>query len=200
MLRKSAVLLLLLAGAVATGLPTAAARNFSTQIIRYVPSQVATTTIEGRCWTNSIAAARPDAWRCMAGNEIFDPCFEAADGRSVVCNPNPAKGFGGFGLRLKEPLPKPDLPATAVVGGGVWLVELADGTLCSPATGARGVVDGKMITHYCESPADGADTVLLDDLTTAGPQWVAEKATLVHGSSGPKQLKSEIVNVKTAWQ
>ena len=200
---RTVALLLFLCASVSAG-PTGASDPFksSTQIIKFAPSGVASYTREGRCWTNSIAAPRPDAWRCMAGNEIFDPCFEATDGKSVVCNPDPAKGYEGFGLKLTEPLPKPEIPAaaTANAGGTGWLVELFDGTLCSPATGARGVLDGKMITHYCESPADGPDIVLLDDLTTVNPQWVAEKAIVIRGPSGPKRLKSEQVAVKTVWQ
>lgn len=176
--------------------------NSPTRIIKFQPSAVANNTRKGRCWTTSIAAPRPDAWRCMVGNEIFDPCFEVSGKKSVVCNPDPASGYDGFGLKLTEPLPKPEFTAevAAIAARNGWLVELADGTLCRPATGARGVLEGKMITHYCESRPPGADIVLLDDLTTTQPQWLAEKATLIPGPDGPKPLKSEKVAVKTVWQ
>jgi hypothetical protein len=62
----------------------------------------------GECWTDSIAVSRPGGWRCMMGNEIYDPCFSSAGlAGGVVCDANPAKGSGGFILKLTKPLPKP---------------------------------------------------------------------------------------------
>jgi hypothetical protein len=52
---------------------------------------------EGNCWTNSIAVNRSDAWRCMLGNRIYDPCFEATgQTRQVICGANPVKHKDGF--------------------------------------------------------------------------------------------------------
>jgi hypothetical protein len=202
MSRTVALLLLLFAMVPVDATGAGGSSETPTQIVKFAPAAVATTSREGRCWTNSIAAPRPDAWRCMEGSEIFDPCFEAADRKSVVCIPDPAGGDDGFGLKLTEPLPKPEITgeAAAMGAGSGWLVELADGTRCRPATGARGVLEGKMITHYCESPPDGPNIVLLEDLSTTEPQWMAEKATLLRGANASRPLKSEKVAVKTVWQ
>ena len=105
---------------------------------------------EGKCWTGSIAAPRPDAWRCMIGNEIVDPCFSSRDRNFVICNPNPPKGYPGFRLRLTEPLPRSETPVQSGYDGG-WLVELVDGTLCRPATGASFEVKGKVAGYYCRA-------------------------------------------------
>jgi hypothetical protein len=55
-----------------------------------------------------------------------------------------------------------------------------------------------MVTYYCESSSP--NIVLLDTLNTDEPQWLAEKATLIHEPSGPKLLKLEKAAVKTVWQ
>lgn len=173
----------------------------ATSIIKFVPSETVKTTKEGNCWTSSIAVPRQDAWRCMVGNEIFDPCFASSSGK-VLCDPNPAKGESGFSLKLTEPLPQPDNPAEGGRGEtkGGWLVELVDGTLCRPSTGASGTVGGKTARYYCESKESGKDTVLLGDLNSKGAQWTAEKATVGFGLRGTKLFKSEKLGVKTVWQ
>ena len=81
---------------------------------------------------------------------------------------------------------------------GGWLVELSDGTLCRPVTGASWLVDEKMATYYCESSS--SNVVLLDNLNTNEPQWLAEKATVIPEPSGPKLLKLEKAAMKTVWQ
>jgi hypothetical protein len=47
----------------------------------------------GSCWTGSMANPRPDAWRCMLGNQLFDPCFSqgitAEKGDLVACIASP---------------------------------------------------------------------------------------------------------------
>ncbi len=173
-----------------------------TKIIHYVPGSPAAESREGRCWTTSIAIPRPDAWRCMVGNQIFDPCFALADGKSVECGANPWKSKPGFRLNLTEPLPKPDITAqtAALAAKSCWLLVLADGTVCTPATGTRAMVAGEMTTYYCESKQKNGNIVLLGDLDTSGPIWQAEKAVLAPGPEGPTLQESERIPVKTVWQ
>ena len=173
-----------------------------TEVIHYVPAPPAAGSKDGRCWTTSIAIPRPDAWRCMVGNEIFDPCFSLADGKSVECGSNPSKGKSGFRLNLTEPLPKPEntAQAAAIVAKSGWWLVLADGTSCTPATGTRAMIAGKMTTYYCESKQEDGNTVLLGDLETSSPVWQAEKAVLVPGPEGPALQKLEKMPVRTVWQ
>ena len=178
---------------------TVFAEQQTTKIIKFVPTTHIREVREGKCWTSSIAAPRPDAWRCMVGNEIFDPCFGTTDRNLVICNPNPTKGYPGFRLRLTEPMPRTEVPAQQAYDGG-WLVALADGTLCRPATGARFEVKGKVAAYYCDSWQKGKDIVLLGDFDTKAPLWMAVKATIAQGPQGPKYLSSHKVAVKTVWQ
>ncbi len=178
---------------------TVFAEQQATRIIKFVPSAHVRDVRDGRCWTGSIAAPRPDAWRCMIGNEIVDPCFASADRSLVICNPNPLKGYPGFRLRLTEPLPRSEIPAQSAYDGG-WLVELVDGTLCRPATGAGFEVKGKVASYYCDNWQSGKDIVLLGDFDMRAPVWTAEKATITQGKRGPVYLSSHRVAVKTVWQ
>ena len=172
----------------------------ATKVIRYTPNTQAKGMREGKCWTSSIAISRPDAYRCMIGNEIVDPCFASADKRYAVCNPNPAKGDPGFSLKLTEPLPKPDVLAQSTAKDSGWLVELGDGTICRPSTGASFQVEGKTASYYCEGHEKGKETVLLDGLNAKKSLWTAEKATIMYDRAGPKLIKSDVVPVKTVWQ
>ncbi len=48
------------------------------------------TTVTGSCWEHSLPSDRPDAWRCMSKNEIYDPCFaESPNGNKVACPEEP---------------------------------------------------------------------------------------------------------------
>ena len=178
---------------------TVFAEQQATRIIKFAPTTHVRDVREGKCWTSSIAAPRPDAWRCMIENEIFDPCFASTDRNLVICNPNPPKGYPGFRLRLTEPLPRSEIPAQSGYEGG-WLVELADGTICRPVTGRSFEVQGKTANFYCENGQKDKEIVLLEGLDTKKPLWTAEKATIGHGPRGPKLLKSERLAVKTVWQ
>jgi hypothetical protein len=171
-----------------------------TTVIHYTPQVPAGESREGSCWTNSIAAPRADAWRCTVGNEIFDPCFELDDSQGVVCDANPITGQPGFKLKLTETLPAPEVPAEAANKGWGWLIELADGTVCGPATGATFPVDGEPATYYCTgTPSEGKTVVIAGDLQV-GPTWMAEKAIVSQGESGIELEKSEMMAIRTVWQ
>jgi len=178
--------------------PLTAERGLSaaapTEIVQYVPPDVPKNDRSGSCWTNSIAAPRGDAWRCMAGNEIFDPCF--ASGPAVVCDANPAMGKQGFRLVLEKPLPSPPAAVSGDSNTG-WLIQLADGTICNRATGARGMVDGQMTTYYCTSKNPDDSSAVLGELR-AGTVWTAEVAVMERTSWKIKERKT--VPVIRVWQ
>ena len=114
----------------------------------------ATSTVQGNCWTSSIASARSDAYRCMAGNYIYDPCFVYGS-NSVAC---PTVGTGieqGTVIDLTQPLPQAgsDAPGAAPP----FALELANGDACNIETGA-GIANfpfmcGSKVSLACESPS-----------------------------------------------
>jgi hypothetical protein len=154
--------------------------------------------VSGYCWTGSIAVARPDAFRCMAGNAIFDPCFQSTAKGFVVCDPDPSKGEPGQKMKLTKPLPPPEAAPSSESGG--WLVELADGTVCRQRTGAGWEVDGKVVNYYCDSAKKGVEIDLLGDFDTTGPLWTVEKATIAPGEKAPRLIKSERMALKRVWR
>jgi hypothetical protein len=168
--------------------------TISTEVIHYVPRDAPRNERTGSCWTNSIAAQRDGAWRCMAGNEIFDPCFTL--GPAVVCGVNPATDKQGFRLVLDKPLPSTRPAASGEAGSG-WLIQLADGTICNRATGARGMVDGQMTTYYCTSKSHADSAAVLGELKT-GTVWMADIAVMDRAALKIKERKT--VPVVRVWQ
>jgi len=171
-----------------------------TSVINYVPLSLGRGMWEGSCWTGSIAVARPDAWRCMAGNRILDPCFASNGARYAVCEPNPVTGDPGIRLKLTEPLPQVYVPPWPKTRDSAWLVELADGTTCRPVTGASWEVQGKYVSFYCESRAGGEEVDLLGGLNTRNPLWTAQKATISGDGLGQKLIKVQIIGVRRVWR
>ncbi len=185
------------------GAPAVASAHASgriTEVIRFVPHSPGRGMLRGYCWTGSIAIARPDAWRCMAGNEIFDPCFEDKDKGFVVCDPNPAKGDPGLRMKLTKPLPEAERQTGRVGGQGAWLVELADGTTCRPRTGTGWEVQGKIVNYYCESSQKGIEIDLLGELDSSKPLWTAEKASIIQGAEGPNLINLQRAAIKRVWR
>ncbi len=175
--------------------PPAEASSGSTKVLRYLPSAPGSgIRVDGSCFARSIAAPlRSDGWRCIAEALIQDPCF-AIDDRSVQCGMNPATGEPGFVLQLALPLSalnKPS-PSSSSLSPAGWLVQLADGGLCQPETGATGTVDGKLARYTC---SDGR--WILGDLSQ-GDIWVADVVRLQPNSLTP--ISRDAVSVVAVWQ
>jgi hypothetical protein len=110
----------------------------------------------GDCWTDSIAISRPGVWRCMVGNEIYDPCFTVPKlTGALVCDARPTGG-PGFVLDLTKPLPKQSLSPPKFPLP--WLLKLADGSVCEVETGTVSRVDGHDLPFAC---SDSRATALI---------------------------------------
>jgi len=162
-----------------------------TEVINYTPTEIPTESQAGSCFTNAIGLGREDAYRCMVGNQIYDPCFTVGDDApTVVCGANPATGETGFVLELTEPLPAP------VVGNLAqpWLVELADGQVCGLMTGTVPGVGDRVAPYGCP---DGSN--LFEDFQQ-GEVWLAEKAIIGVNENGYFIEQSEMVPLARVWQ
>jgi len=174
-----------------------------TRIIKFIPS-IPSEKREGSCWTNSNIIQRPDVWRCMIGNEIFDPCYTAHDKTTLVCGAKPdIEKPSGFVLKLIKPLPAPDVPNGPSVSAS--MLELEDGTICDAISGASGATDGvrtERISYSCRMSSK--NIVIFGDLKT-GKVWIAEKGILVEQKTNdnlPPMLVKDLrkVKIRTVWQ
>jgi hypothetical protein len=166
----------------------------------YKPKVPAGKPVTGNCWTTSIATNRPDAFRCMNGNSISDPCFTTDNPDIVVCDPDPSMGKAGFAMRVKGPLPAgPRLKGAAMP----WLVLLRDGTTCSPLTGTRDLVAGLIVGYGCE-PAKGQPTDtyvgLGDTLDSKSATWFARRIAYRAGKNSPVLVSSTRAPIAAVWR
>ncbi|PKN86740.1 MAG: hypothetical protein CVU51_06665 [Deltaproteobacteria bacterium HGW-Deltaproteobacteria-1] len=174
-----------------------------TKIIKFVPP-IPSEKREGSCWTNSNIIQRSDAWRCMIGNEIFDPCYIAQDKTTIVCDSKPdIEKPTGFVLKLTQPLPEPD--KVVVPSSSASMIELEDGTVCDAISGASAATDGirtERISYSCRMSSK--NMVIFGDLIP-GKVWIAEKGILVEQKTNddlPPMLVKDLrkVKIRTAWQ
>ena len=78
----------------------------ATEVDVFEPSGTPSYVVEGSCWTGSVAALRADAWRCMVGNAIYDPCFGPQDAAAVICVRSPLDESENVQINLTEALPE----------------------------------------------------------------------------------------------
>lgn len=215
----TAVVLAMFAIAVVSGfsaIASAKAVTTETRVIRFGPKVPERVTRKGHCWTESIADPARGAWRCMAGNEIYDPCF-SVKGRTdrVVCGADPFQQSKPFLMELTAPLKT--APAESISKSRPnrkpqlepWLIELGDGTRCGRMTGTLAVIDNEPVAFGCWKPTrkveahKGPEIGLLGDFSR-GKLWtvtevVYEFAPSRNGRPPFKLLKRKRVAVKAVW-
>lgn len=147
--------------AVAVGMTAAAAPAGTparTKIVVYTPFTIdgqlthgikVVKRISGSCWTGSEGARRSDAWRCMSGNYIYDPCFSGPP-TWVAC----PSGMGLIRMNLIKPLPRAyaDPPLNTNTSDPSE-VALPHGVTCSFAQGATGTVAWLRLNYACSNKA-----------------------------------------------
>ncbi len=189
-----------------------------TQVIAYAPPLLATSTAveNGYCFANSVAAPyRTDAWRCMVGNAISDPCFTLSSASEtpanakpqLLCGINPAglDSSSTFLLSLTKPLPKPEIPSSTP-SNWAWVVELSDGVICTPFTGTRPFsATGEVALYSCNGSLSGVrpgEDMIFGDLNNATTTWTAEVGSLSTATSTfpPAIIASATVPVFAVWQ
>jgi Ni,Fe-hydrogenase III small subunit len=143
----------------------------------------------GSCWTGSIAVIDSDAWRCMSGNFIYDPCFAPAFSlrpAEVACVSSPWSDV--VVLRMTKPLPASQSnPFTSASESKAdWALQLANRDRCVIGTGTNSSVGGVIVNYYCTSGA------LAGALNTGTEPWTVEYYA-------PHSDVLHEVRVKVAW-
>ena len=90
------------------------------------------------------------AYRCFAGNGVYDPCWaQKAPAPTVLCVPDP---WARTAAQLRVAAPLTAIPRADA--GGVadpWGVQLSGGQRCVLAQGAHNAFRGQVIDYYCPS-------------------------------------------------
>jgi hypothetical protein len=143
------------------------------------------TVANASCEAGSEAIGR--AYRCFAGNSLYDPCWaERAAAPTVLCLPFP---WSVTDIRLEVGAPLSAIPAEPGTSEP-WGVELATGQRCVLLQGAHSLFAGRVIDYYCN-----AGLSLLRGLTQTAPVW---RAASVTGAAG-KQALGPSEEIRIAW-
>jgi hypothetical protein len=111
-------------------------------------------TVTGYCWTTSNATARTDAWRCMTGNDILDPCFAASRvAHFALCPDGGPWSSKVIRMNLSRALPTLEAtsPEPSPTTEPAWAVELADGGHCQLLLGAGNVTANLRENYNCSN-------------------------------------------------
>jgi hypothetical protein len=141
-------------------------------------------TLIGSCFAGSLAVNDPDAWRCLSGDRLLDPCFAPPESRlhELACG-SPWSDITL--LRLDAPLPRDAANHAAGPTAG-WLLQLANGARCALSQGAAGKISGVEILYVCSRGA------------AAGPlRWSEEPWTVPYVTSSRRAPRQVAVSV--AW-
>lgn len=114
-------------------------------------------TSAGSCFTGSIISQRPDAWRCMEGNELQDPCFAAAlNSHSVACPEDGPWTGKVIVITLAQGLPssganilRDNSPNKSPLTDPAWAIELVAGAHCIFLAGTSSIVAGLRENYSC---------------------------------------------------
>ncbi|MFG3480106.1 serine/threonine-protein kinase [Streptomyces sp. NPDC047980] len=105
----------------------------------------------GSCWSSSEATMRLDSWRCIAEDQILDPCFapdESPEHEALLCMGTQPNRM--VRLTLTEPLPGNNFHIPGGPQVTPLLIILADGNACRTMTGATTVLAGERMIYGCE--------------------------------------------------
>jgi len=143
-------------------------------------------SVTGHCWTSSEAVSSSSAFRCMSGNDIYDPCFApSSTATRVLCVAAPWEPEVRM-MQLTQTLPAQTGPSITSITP--WGFQLANGSLCELVQGAGSSVDGIALTYTCGPSSGGAGK-----LDTSSEPWTVQYTDNV--TSGPVST----VAVTSAW-
>jgi hypothetical protein len=187
------VALVILTAGVGAGV--ALARTTRTRTVIYqaftssgAPAIHVKSTVRGTCNGGSSAIDRADAWRCFAGNGVYDPCFSSTKAKGIVLCPDGPWTSSGVEIKLTAALTGPNKhkPSTS---GDPWAVETTSGAKCEISTGATTVVDGQRANYFCLNSKDAL---------WGNPSRKSEPWTILAASQTATKLTSR-VKLSEAW-
>lgn len=180
----------------------------ATKVITFKPNGFRGKTGIGYCFSSSIALERSDAWRCRAGDSIYDPCFTTSVKNKLICDADPVTNRPGFPLQIAKALPQ--TTNTSSVSTKPWILMLEDGSVCTAYTGTMPVIpygESMMGLKYgCVGGANSAKNqssgIVDGSIDTSEKVWQANLLmySVKNNGGGPQDVQIAPVNIKTVWQ
>lgn len=143
----------------------------------------------GLCFEQSQRIKREDAWRCQAGNALYDPCFinVYASQKQAFCVMNPWQPKT-IELSLKQDLDLKEQTYLDVSKAYPWGIELAKGQKCLALDeDGRRFFDNLPIRYQCNDKS-----VLIGSMQRCKKPW-----SMLQVAQGKKQAKTALI--KKAW-
>lgn len=148
-------------------------------------------TVSGTCLSSSLVTPRRDAWHCMAGSQLYDPCFSSSGASGVVLCVTAPWSKTGVKVRLSRPLPNASAKSGAPSSGNQpWALQLYNGQTCVLTSGAALVVSGQSLDYTCTGVTSGG--------LWGFPSRHSQPWTIFSAPATAKQLTTR-VKIKLAW-
>lgn len=146
---------------------------------------VITAKKSGDCLRQSQLIKREDAWRCMAEDKVFDPCFVQPFGshQEAVCPESPWLNKG-VKISVITPLDSYQHEPLNMSSTFPWALELSSGEKCQGVS-SNEQFDGLTVQYQCEK-----NTQLIGQIQRCEGKW----KMLQHASNG-----IETVEIERAW-
>ena len=169
-----------------------------TQVVHFSPPAAAKDSARAGTCHRSLVSDRTDAYRCVAADTTYDPCFAINRPGQVLCDADPREAASGTSIIASLPDSTSWRPRDDSLRA--WFFELEDGSTCRPlVVGGGREVDGMAELYTCRFAPPGYDAVL-GEIDTRAAVWTIQQVSL-NKRAPPlsiKQLTSAVV--KTAWQ
>ena len=148
-------------------------------------------TVRGHCWTGSAAIDHQDAWRCLGGNLIYDPCFGSANAKGIVLCPAIGPwSSSAIEIELTSKLPsKHGNKGRPSTSGLPWALLTAAGWKCRLDTGASSVIDGQRQNYVCTGTQDSL---------WGAPSRTSQPWKIYVAPAGAKNLSRKVA-IRSAW-
>lgn len=138
----------------------------------------------GLCAQQSELIKREDAWRCVAENKVYDPCFmQPGSNVNVVCPESPWANQA-VQITVSSPLDNKQYQTLDMSRTFPWAIELTSGDKCQ-AIDTKEEYDGLPIRYRC-----GKQTELIGHVQRCEGMW----KMLQHASNGV-----DTVQIARAW-
>lgn len=123
-------------------------------------------SLYGECFAQSQLIVREDAWRCISGENTYDPCFvkPGPDRTEALCPESPWVG-DSVQIRVKSPLNNEQNKTLDMSLSYPWAIELANGEHCQAIQSGM-MYDQMPVRYKCAHM-----NYLLGHLQRCATQW-----------------------------